>query len=50
MALNNNLIAEIENVKYMKGLISLNLSDNKINDYNVEEIPENVVILYLKGN
>ena len=42
LALNNNLISEVENIRHMKKLISLNLSHNKIKDVNVNELPLNI--------
>jgi len=50
LALNGNRIREIENLKHLKFLCSLNLKNNLIEDFEIQEIPKKIVILNLKEN
>lgn len=50
LALSNNRIRKVENLTCLKKLLFLDLSENRIKDLDVEELPESVVILNLKGN
>jgi len=50
LALNNNRIKRIENLKHLKKLIFLNIAENQIEDFDGNELPENITILKLQGN
>jgi len=50
LALNGNRIRKIENIKHLTKLACLNLQDNLIEDFDPEEIPNELVILNLANN
>ena len=50
LALQNNQIKELRGIKHMLNLAFLDLSYNKIKDYDEDELPQNLLILKLLGN
>ena len=50
LALNNNQILTIENLKHLKCLEGLNLSSNCIEEFEASELPEGISVLSMKDN
>lgn len=50
ICLSNNHITRIEGIKQFKKLLLLDLSENKIQQFDIEEIPKSIISLNLKNN
>lgn len=50
LALNNNRIKRIENLNHLKKLAFLNIAENQIEDFDENELPDDLVIIKLNGN
>ncbi len=50
LALNGNKIKKIENIKHLTKLGCLNLADNLIEDFDPEELPNELILLNLANN
>ena len=50
LALNDNKITKVENLKHLSKLQGLNLNNNYVEDLNVKELPQNLHLISFKNN
>lgn len=50
LALPNNRIERVENVRHLKKLVELNLANNLIGQLSPNELPPNLHTLWIEGN
>lgn len=50
LALHHNNLTKIEGLKHLSSLSFLDLSHNQISDFEISEIPVNLMILKMNGN
>lgn len=50
ITLAGNCIRTVENLQHINRLLFLDLSDNVIEDFDIDEIPQSLIILNLEGN
>ena len=48
--LSSNIIEKIENIKHLKNLEILDLTNNNIKNFEIKEIPENIIFIYCYYN